>query len=432
MNKPKYQKGSVIEGVKTVGGYLPFVGTALDAYELYKNPSLEQAIWTGVGLASDVLLGGSVRAALKASRQFKNAKNTLRLVSNPLTRDIFKEGAKQSMQRNNYMRTKVIKDTGGNVVLNAAQNNTLDKYQTGGIIQDNTKVQKPQIVLPFKLSEEQKARIRQQLAQKNQGRIYDKDKADYYRNLQRAYNSNFFGFGIHGTPTHYDYTSEEGQKAIQSNFNYAKDNALSFIGDIAGTGISTGVGSIGRKILKAYNKATKGILRAPSKSGSLGSMKQYMKNYLGEGAEAVVLNNNKTSVAKMSTIPIKEMELKNNVPNTVPSKYVGYVKNGRMKLPTYIQNKVQTLTEKDYPKYIGKFDKAMEKENFRRVNDPNVQYRAYTNGKIVTDDYSPDNIGLTTGNPVLDLIFPKFLKRPMAIDFNYQTTKDWLAQGFVL
>ena len=72
------------------------------------------------------------------------------------------------------------------------------KYQEGGVAQDNTRVQKPQIILPFKLSAEQKARIRQQLAEKNQARIYDKDKAEYYRNLQRAYNSNFFGFGVFG------------------------------------------------------------------------------------------------------------------------------------------------------------------------------------------------------------------------------------------
>ena len=51
------------------------------------------------------------------------------------------------------------------------------KYQEGGVAQDNTRVQKPQIVLPFKLNAEQKARIRQQLAEKNQARIYDKDKA---------------------------------------------------------------------------------------------------------------------------------------------------------------------------------------------------------------------------------------------------------------
>ena len=44
------------------------------------------------------------------------------------------------------------------------QNNTVQKHQQGGIVWDNTRVWKPQIVLPFKLSAEQKARIRQQLA----------------------------------------------------------------------------------------------------------------------------------------------------------------------------------------------------------------------------------------------------------------------------
>ena len=102
------------------------------------------------------------------------------------------------------------------------------KYQYGGVVQDNTRVQKPQVVLPFKLNAEQKARIRQQLAEKNQARIYDKDKADYYRNLQRAYNSNFFGFGVFGNQTNYDSTTTQGQKAIEASANYTKDNIANF------------------------------------------------------------------------------------------------------------------------------------------------------------------------------------------------------------
>lgn len=47
----------------------------------------------------------------------------------------------------------------------------------------------------------------------------------------------------------------------------------------------------------------------------------------------------------------------------------------------------------------------MQKSGFRKVNDPNVQYRAYTNGTVVVDDVSPGNVGLT------------FFKKPKLLDF---------------
>lgn len=36
----------------------------------------------------------------------------------------------------------------------------------------------------------------------------------------------------------------------------------------------------------------------------------------------------------------------------------------------------------------------MQKKGFRKINDPNVQYRAYTNGNIVIDDVAPGNVGV--------------------------------------
>lgn len=130
--------------------------------------------------------------------------------------------------------------------------------------------------------------------------------------------------------------------------------------------------------------------------------------------------NTPITVGKITTIPKKEMALKNSIPNTVQSQYVGFVKDKGSKLPTYIQYKVSTITEEKFSKYISKLDKAMQKTGFRKVNDPNVQYRAYTNGKIVVDDISPDNIGLT------------FFRKPKMIDFNIQTVPEWVAQGFTL
>ena len=67
---------------------------------------------------------------------------------------------------------------------------------------------------------------------------------------------------------------------------------------------------------------------------------------------------------------------------------------------------MKILTNKTFPKYVGKLDKAMQKKGFRKVNDPNVQYRAYTDGKVVVDDVSPGNVGLN--------LFGK----PRLIDFN--------------
>lgn len=61
--------------VGTVASFLPIVGTAMDGIELIRHPSLENAGWFGVGLASD-LFGGKVIASLakrEAKASFKKA-----------------------------------------------------------------------------------------------------------------------------------------------------------------------------------------------------------------------------------------------------------------------------------------------------------------------------------------------------------------------
>ena len=165
----------------------------------------------------------------------------------------------------------------------------------------------------------------------------------------------------------------------------------------------------GRGATQLYNRLTKGVFRTPSKNGALGTLKQYSKNPIGGGAEAVVVDNTPTTVGKMTSIPVEEMAARNQIPNTVPSKYIGYVKDRGTKLPTYVQRKLRILTEQTFPKYASKLDRAMERSGFRRVNDPNVQYRAYTNGQVVD-----------------------WLRRPKMIDFNMQTVPEWTAQGFTL
>lgn len=292
---------------------------------------------------------------------------------------------------------------------------------------DNTRINITPSLKKIKLTPEQT--IKHAIINKVPEYIYDADKANYYRNLQNFYNSNVFGYGIQGIPTKFDFTTPKGQTTIQSNFDYAKDNVKNFIGNIV---ISSALGTVSNKSAQIYNKFTKGVFCNPTKNGSLGTLKQYSQNPIGGGAEAIVINNTPTTVGKMTTIPVKEMVIRNQIPNSVQNKYIGFVKDSGSKFPTYIQNRVKILTKQTFPKYIGKLDNAMENSGFRQIKDPNVQYRAYTNGNIVIDDISPGNVGLTSGNKYLDLILPDFLKKPKIIDMIYQTVPEWKAQGFTL
>lgn len=302
--------------------------------------------------------------------------------------------------------------------------------------QDNTRVVRPIIIRKRRLTPQQllaiKARKLQEYSNKNPAQVYDANKAKYHRNLQNFYNTNVFGYGISGTPTNYDTRTSKGQTAIRNNFNYARNNATDFVLQFAPVGITqTGV-KLARAGQKAYSALTRGLFTKVSPKGSLGSMSTYLSKQIGSGGEAVVIDNSPINVGKMTSIPVEEMVLRNSVPNAVPSKYIGYVKSGSNKLPTYIQDKVKIITEEAFPKYIDKFDKSMQKFGFKRVNDPNVYGAAYTDGKIVIDDIAPGNLGLTSGNPLLDMILPDFLKKPKIIDMVYQTVPEWRAMGYKL
>lgn len=301
----------------------------------------------------------------------------------------------------------------------------LNSYQIGGIAvpQDNTRVNL-KIPIKYQLSPQQKEAARrrklEEAAKKRQAYIYDGEKAKQYQQLQNFYNNNFFGYGVFGKQTRYNPATPEGQQAIQSNFEYAKGNARDFVSNVAGVGITKLAGKAANKSAEIYHKLTKGVFKTPSKNGALGTLKQYSKNPIGSGAEAVVVRNTPRTVGKMTSIPKEEMAARNQVPNTAFSEYIGYVKENKTKLPTYIQEKLKIISERSFPRYITKLDKLMERSGFRRVNDPNVQYRAYTNGQIVVDDVAPGNVGLN------------WLGRPKMIDFNMQSVPEWIAQGFTL
>ena len=283
------------------------------------------------------------------------------------------------------------------------------KFQRGGIaVQDNTRVVRIQ-PLTFRLTKEQQARIRQkklqEIAKRNQAVIYDTNKAKYYQNMQNFYNNNFFGYGVFGNQTHYDPSKEEDQKKIQSNFNYAKDN----------------VKNIGTSLITVGPASSfKGILPSISRRVTVGKLSTLTPYKIGQGSEAIVIRNSPTTVGKITQVGSGEMLKRNAIPNSLPLKFVGYVRDGSKRFPTFIQKRVKVLSEKTFPKYVDKLDKAMQKSGFRKVNDPNVQYRAYTNGTVVVDDVSPGNVGLT------------FFKKPKLLDFNLQTVPSWTSQGFTL
>lgn len=263
-----------------------------------------------------------------------------------------------------------------------------------GEVQDNTRVARKPIVTKQK-----------KVVKRKQAVIYDVDKAKYYQNMQNFYNNNFFGYGVFGNQTHYDPSKEEDQQKIQSNFNYAKSNVQNL-----GTTFVTS-GALG---------AFKGVLPSVTRRATVGELTTLTPYKIGEGAEAVVINNSPTTVGKITQVGSGEMLKRNAVPNSLPLKFVGYVRDGTKRFPTFIQKKVKVLTEKTFPKYVNKLDKAMQKKGFRKVNDPDVQYRAYTDGNIVVDDVSPGNVGLT------------LFRKPRLIDFNMQSVPSWLEQGFSL
>lgn len=274
--------------------------------------------------------------------------------------------------------------------------------------QDNTRIVRnyPDTLQPTKEQQDKiNQRRLQQFIKNNRAIIQDANKVKYYQNLQNFYNNNFFGYGVFGNQTHYDPSKEEDQQKIQSNFNYTKNN----LENLGSSLISTGIfGSF------------KGILPTITRRATIDKLSNLSPYKIGQGSEAIVIRNSPTTVGKIAQIGSGEMLKRNVIPNSLPLKFVGYVRDGSKRLPTFIQKRVKVIGENTFPKYINKLDLAMKKKGFVKVNDPNVQYRAYTDGNVVVDDVSPSNIGITLfGNPKL-------------IDFNLQSVSSWLDQGFIL
>lgn len=169
------------------------------------------------------------------------------------------------------------------------ERNKILKQQKGGhiAVNDNTKVvlRVPDIKLTPEWVKAVRRRKLQKAQKRNQAYIYDTEKAKYYRNLQNFYNNNFFGYGVFGRQTRHDPTTSEGQAAIQSNFNYAKSNAETFLSNVAGVGTAGAAGQLGKGAAKTYTRVVKGVFKEPTDNGALGSLRQYSKNPIGGGAE---------------------------------------------------------------------------------------------------------------------------------------------------
>lgn len=140
-NKVKWGTQDYVNAAKVAGSYLPIVGTLEDAYELYQHPSLEQAGWTALGAASDILGGRAIVKGLKyarlASKAYKANKNIL--------------AAKQMIDAKNYRNAQLIK---GSIVPgadNVVQRNIVEplKKRCGGRVKADLGIQAKGNFNPF-------------------------------------------------------------------------------------------------------------------------------------------------------------------------------------------------------------------------------------------------------------------------------------------
>lgn len=273
---------------------------------------------------------------------------------------------------------------------------------------DNTRVQQRPYIPPRQMSDDEYRDYTVRQYRDQSDTITDADVVEYYRNKQNFYNTNAFGYGLQGNQTNYDPTTPEGQAAIDSNFDYAKESAMTMLSGVGEAGLSSSI----------INRALRSPFKRVGKSGYLGKVSDLKARRLGSGSESEVVNNNFFTVGKVTTIPKEEMVLRNAVPEAVPSQYIGYMRDGAGKRPTYIQQRMRIVKEDKFPKYLEKLDKAMQKHGFKPASEATDGSRIYTNGEYVIDDIKAENIGIDwRGNPKL-------------IDFARLPVDEWLDLGY--
>lgn len=91
------------ESLDTFTSFLPILGTAQDAYQFYKNPSLANAGWLAASLASDVFTGGMAGRAIKALRAANKAHDAAQ-AANRTARSIWEAGKRANMTQSGSVR----------------------------------------------------------------------------------------------------------------------------------------------------------------------------------------------------------------------------------------------------------------------------------------------------------------------------------------
>lgn len=214
----------------------------------------------------------------------------------------------------------------------------------------------------------------------HQGGIYDKDVIDQYKRMQNFTNDNYWSYG--NRTNNNPYTAE-GQAAIVSNYQYAQGNVVD-----AATTLASEVAMAGLGKFKRYISTTKEIDR---------------------GAEAIVESSIISPVVKKSTsIPRQELHIRNTVPNTVKTTYRG-TKNGI----SIVTQPKRNISRHKNSKLYKQLDKDMKKKGWDKVEHPNLQGRAYSNGKWVISDIKPGNITKPTW------------RHPKIIDVQHQTPRSF-------
>lgn len=250
---------------------------------------------------------------------------------------------------------------------------------------DNTRVVQSIVVNPPTPEQQRKIdeRRRQEMLRQNVDQLWDTNQLRYFENLQNFYNNNIWFNGL-SHQTNIDPHTVQGQAAIQSNFDYAKQNAQNFVEQLAVAGIGEGVGQAVRWAITPVET--------------------------GRGAEAVVSSAPaSTRVIKVTTIPRDEMHLRNQVPGALRSDYVG-TSNG---LTTYTQSKVRILSADQIKKVTKSLENLMKSKGWRRITHPNLDGLGFTNGRYVVSDLGVGNIG------------QDLLGRPRLVDFVIETVPDF-------
>lgn len=123
------------------------------------------------------------------------------------------------------------------------------------------------------------------------------------------------------------------------------------------------------------------------------SLVKLKKDYeqIGEGAEMIVFDNNDTVIKVSHFDDVDKYIAKNEIPNFLNLELIGCTKES---LPIFTQQKVIPLNEEQFYQRIQEVDSIMNNHGFSILDNPYIQYRAYTNGEIVVDDISPDNLGI--------------------------------------